>query len=512
MDTSLLRNHNFLMNRNKGSSRRLRGNVLMELVYVEDRDSTWEQSEKDRFFSVFKSAMMGINGQAADLGVELLISAISGKYVYTGEIDGTNIFSDVIPSIYRDYMGRQGFGDTESFFRSRKNMYGMDELAVVFVIEERFRAYAMTGGTMEYCVLTNDSDAHAIGHEMLHLFGAADLYYPYQVWGLTMEYFPNTIMCTYEGMEVDPLTQFLVGWRDDLSPKAREFMGKLEDYTVQRGREALTIELYRGRESELLQALSPFASMGDLQQKAEDGNPWAEFLLGLCLRDGLGIEKDPAKAELLFRRSGRTGLTIAAAAHGQMILCRGIKRERDKEDLRLLLQYNFYYHLKLNALQVACRFYGIAMPKEPERAVESALAQYGTDSQYHGFAKRSALLYRIAEKLSSQIYTLYKAVVELRHDYDKMLEQGDPDLQYFVAMQKETGKYMKRDLQGAYKLYEKSGQMGNYLAWEALACGRWTGLWDAEEPEYARAWLAMAKLERSKHPWDAFCHIIEEQN
>ena len=62
------------------------------------------------------------------------------------------------------------------------------------------------------------------------------------------------------------------------------------------------------------------------------------------------------------------------------------------------------------------------------------------------------------------------------------------------------------------ELYEKSGQMGNYLAWEALACGQWTGLWDAEEPEYARAWLAMAKLERSKHPWDAFCHIIEEQN
>ncbi len=512
MDATMLRHHNFLANRNKGSSRRLRGNVLIELVYVEDRNSTWDRKEKDSFFAVFKNAMMGINGQAVNGGVDLLISAISGGYVYSGEIDPANVYSDLMSRIYRDYLNKQGFCDTASYFRSRKTRYSMDELAVVFVVEDRFRAYAMTGGTEEYCVLTNDSDAHAMGHEVLHLFGAADLYYPYPVWGLTMEYFPNTIMCTYEGMEVDPLTQFLVGWREELSPKTREFISKLDDYTVQKGQKALTLELYRNRESELLRGVIPFASMDDLERQAAEGDPWAEYLMGLCLRDGLGVGKDTAKAELLFRRSGRTGLVIAAAAHGQMILCRGIKRERDKEDLRLLLQYNFYYHLKLNALQIACRFYGLVLPKDPEGAVQSALAQYEANSQYREFAKRSAMLYRIAEMLSSRIHILYDAVVKLRCEYDMMLEQGDPDLQYFIAMQKKNGRYMKRDLQGAYALYEKAGQMGNYLAWEALACGPWTEQWKAQGSEYARAWWGMAKLDRQKHPWDAFCRIMEEQN
>ncbi len=511
MDVTALRNHKFLASRNKGPCRRLRGKVLLEVVYVEDVNSTWTQTEKDNFYAVFRKAMENLLIQAMEERVDLAISAITGNYEYKGDVSAANVFSDVTSQIYMDYLRTQGFYTVESFVRSRKTAYQFDEIAVMLVFDEQFRAHALSSETMEFCVLGKKNDTHAIGHELLHLFGAADLYYPYHIYGLTMEYFPKSIMCTYEGMEIDPLTQFLVGWREDLEPKTMEFMNKISDHTVVRGRKAQILEIYRDREEELLRELKPFSSMNDLIRYAEEEDPWAEYLLGLCMRDGIGMEKKTARGELLMRRSSRAGLTIASAAYAQMILSRGAKRSRDYEELRLLVLYNSYYNLKLNALLIACQYYGIAFGKNPRVAVQAAQRFYDRNWPHRDFPKRSAKQYRIAERLSSRIPELYAVVSRLRSDYDKMLAEGDPDLQYFIARQKESGVYMAKDIRGAYDLYNRAGNMGNCLAWDALAEGEAKGYWHSSDPN--RRWYcsAMATKARKAHPWDGFCRLIEEQ-
>lgn len=511
MDVSALRNHKFLASRNKGPCRRLRGKVLLEVVYVEDVNSTWTQAEKDQFYAVFRKAMENLLIQAMEERVDLSISAITGDFRYKGDVSAANVFSDVTSRIYMDYLRTQGFYTVDSFVRSRKITYQFDEIAVMLVFDEQFRAHALSGETMEFCVLGKNNDIHAIGHELLHLFGAADLYYPYHIYGLTMEYFPKSIMCTYEGMEVDPLTQFLVGWREDMEAKTLEFMNKISDHTHTRGRKAQILEIYRDREEELSRELTPFSSMNDLIRYAEEEDPWAEYLLGLCMRDGIGMEKMPARAEILLRRSSRTGLTIASAAYAQMILCRGAKRERDKEELRLLVQYNSYYNLKLNAIMVACRYYGVIFLKNQQAAVQSAQRMNDKKWPHRDFPKRSAKQYRIAEGLSSRIPELHAVVSKLRSDYERMLAEGDPDLQYFIARQKEAGTYVAKDIRGAYSLYTQAGSLGNCLAWEALAEGEAKGYWHSTDPNYRWYCTAMSSKERRENPWDGFCRLIEEQ-
>ena len=225
-----------------------------------------------------------------------------------------NDSSALFTLIQTQFLHERGFANFTDYAASRRRACGTDEMALIFVMERQFRAFAQHTEELEYCVLTQDNDAHAIAHELLHLFGAVDLYYPYQIYGLTMKYFPQSVMCTHEGMEVDPLNQYLIGWKTELPYKAREFMEKLTDFTVARYGEANNLEYHRNREDELLQRAVPYPSLQSVRKRVEVCDPWAEYLLGLCYRDGIGVERNLATAEEYFSRSGRTGLIIAAVA------------------------------------------------------------------------------------------------------------------------------------------------------------------------------------------------------
>ena len=81
-----------------------------------------------------------------------------------------------------------------------------------------------------------------IAHEMLHPFGADDLYFPYDTdtarAELAKEYFPDDIM-----LRVDPLlstltigayTAYKVGWTDSLDPKYEVFLAEGSASEIQR--------------------------------------------------------------------------------------------------------------------------------------------------------------------------------------------------------------------------------------------------------------------------------------
>ena len=63
-------------------------------------------------------------------------------------------------------------------------------------------------------------------HELLHLFGAGDLYFPYDQTEerkeLAQRYFPSDIMLRVDydiqQLMVGPFTAFRIGWRDTLDP------------------------------------------------------------------------------------------------------------------------------------------------------------------------------------------------------------------------------------------------------------------------------------------------------
>ena len=485
----------------------MRGHVLIELVFVTDRRTLWLQSEMDNFTDVCKQALSSLDRLAAAAGVPLSFSIFNGRFQTDRILDPNNLTAEV-DQIYNDYLRQNGFTLYEDYMNARKRVVKADEVATVFVLERHFRAFARTGDSREYCALTEGDNAHAVAHELLHLFGAVDLYFPYHVYGLTMQYFPSSLMCSYEGNEVDPLTQYLVGWTDRLSPKALEFVQQFPDYTIPRYSHALTLEFYRYNEQALLTHAKPYSSIANLQYRAAKQDPWAEYLLGLCYRDGILVEQDTVAAETYLRRSGRTGLAIAAFAHAQMILCRGISNQQDSSDLRLLLDYTGYDHLLLRTLWLACYYTGTVFPKNPQFAVEWAVKFYEDGESLRKAAHRSLHFYRIAEKLSRSIPALNALVQQQYTHYQQALTHSDPDLYFLLAQLMEQGVYVEQDIPNAFQFYKVSAEGNNYRACEELARCYQRGIGTPRNPEAARLWQARAKTCRSSFPWDAFCRLL----
>ena len=502
--------HAFLMFKNKGLSRAMRGKIAVDLVFVADRESMWTQKEVDAFYGTYKAAMQELCRQAAAVGVPLSFATTVGRILYKGSLHNGKLHDTMTAQVYRQYLEKQGFPSAAHYAAGRKATCQADEVATIFVLERAFRAYAMPGVDLEYCCLTEGNDVHAVMHEMLHLFGAVDLYHPYHVYGLTMSYFPKTVMCTLEGMEVDRLTQYLVGWKRTLSPKAKEFMDKLSDYTEKRFHEANTLENFRGREESLTQYASPFISLEELRKLSLQADPWAEFLMGLCYLEGIGVERDLAWAEAYFLLSGRSGLSIAAMLHAKLLICRGVQSDRDRENLHLLLNYNASSHIQFNSLRAACLITGYGGQKNPQWARKEAIRCYQESEAFQPYAKRSLGFYKVAEKLCSRLPKLKAAVAKLRREYETMLQPMDPNLEYLIALELESGEYAEQDLPGAFTLYQMSADNGCWLSCRALARCYRLGIGTARDPELARRWDAKAAACRAEHPLDAFCHVMQE--
>lgn len=497
--------HAFLSEMNQGPCRRLRGNVFVELVFVEDQVNSWTKWEIDSFYPTYKSAVKSLCKQAAAVGTRLTFTTKIGRYRFNGVLDPAHFYQTQLNRVKNEYFRSQGCKTPEEFLTRRKIEHRADEVAMIFMMERRFRAYACNGYDLEFCVMTNENDTHAFAHELLHLFGAADLYYPYPVYGLTMEYFPQSVMCTYQGMEVDPLTRYLVGWENTLSPRAEEYLNKLSDYGTARHRCANHLEVFRDRERELLQEVTPFSSVSDLQRRAAGIDPWAEFLLGICYRDGIGVEKDPSQAEKYFRLSGITGLTVGAVAHAQMMLCRKKLSQADLDWLWLILQYNSYDHFKLHALRVAALYRDAS---RRQSAVDDALNLYKGKGLYKDRAKRSSAMYEIAQAYSRRIPELHRVVTEMRCRYDRMLKEGDPEIDLFIGKMMEEGQYFKRDVKGGFVLYERAASFGHAQACAELARCYRLGIGTARSAALAQKWQKQAQACVANEPYTPYYHLF----
>lgn len=111
-------------------------------------------------------------------------------------------------------------------------------VAFIFVLRRRGTSYAgpsrdksRNPGRPETLALYWDLRHSALMHEILHLFGAVDFYIPYKVEAAAKRYFPDSVMLDGANLGIDPLTQYLVGWRDDLTPEAQAMLDATRDVT-----------------------------------------------------------------------------------------------------------------------------------------------------------------------------------------------------------------------------------------------------------------------------------------
>ncbi len=130
-----------------------------------------------------------------------------------------------------------GHDDVEGFHNDMLIKRRLMNTPVLFAVNNAVnKEFASVAGeldpeNMEYSVVRFNSHPRSIAHELLHQYGAADLYYPLEIMPITKQYLPDSIMC--DGRSIDPLTRYLIGWRDEIPHNAVTFLEKTSHITAQ---------------------------------------------------------------------------------------------------------------------------------------------------------------------------------------------------------------------------------------------------------------------------------------
>lgn len=132
-----------------------------------------------------------------------------------------------------EIFGTSGIVEDQGRFRTAIEC---DESPIIFAFNKEFRSCAhMSEGQPnvgrnhpEWSMVSYQQSedervtVHTIVHELLHQFGAPDLYYPKRVTEAAEKCLGESIM--NRGMAIDDLTRVSIGWRDKLTDKAIAFL------------------------------------------------------------------------------------------------------------------------------------------------------------------------------------------------------------------------------------------------------------------------------------------------
>ncbi len=235
--------HIFYDRRGKGKNERFTGDVAVVCIFVGDGESSWTEEELSRTFYEQKAALEQLEEAAKEYGAVLDITL--GYYEYeTTEILDRNAYLRWSETVLKGL----GFNGRDSVNAQLDEMLGCDESAVVFCFDKEERSFALSAnysaGT-EFAVVYG-KDAEALPHEVCHLFGAYDYYFPKVVEDAAEKYFPDSVMLGGGRVEVDSFTAYLIGWTDEVYPDALSFLEATSHLTKAEYDEEHRDEVYTG--------------------------------------------------------------------------------------------------------------------------------------------------------------------------------------------------------------------------------------------------------------------------
>jgi hypothetical protein len=223
-----------------GTNKHLRGNVIVHLFFVNDGESQWNSADISEITG--KQVLPGLaflEKQAESYGIPLEFTVqtytrgtVTGKPIeYHGRIDREPGDSDRIPNQIANQFGHNSGLD---MYRGLYNKYNSMESIFLYVVNKSgtSRALMQVAGDrrdslLEYGVIFNDPyyadseteeityTAATVAHEILHLYGAVDMYESVYRRLLGRLYPRDIMVCDYlyvEDMLVGEYTAYAVGW------------------------------------------------------------------------------------------------------------------------------------------------------------------------------------------------------------------------------------------------------------------------------------------------------------
>ena len=222
--------HYALDARNFGPNRKLQGNVMLYCIFVEQGSNTWSEDEMKEMYAGLWKDTAYIEKQAASYGVDVKFSSMYEKVsVPAGEDDWYGYLMDNrYNNPAHDLLEVQGYFE---------KLYCVDSMPFLFYfnVDGRCFCYQSTrssGWMNELAVYypSTMSEDRSIAHELYHLYGAIDLYYPKVVKEAAQKRFSKSAMiggCR----DIDELTAYLIGWTDAPEKNAAAFLNDIKNVT-----------------------------------------------------------------------------------------------------------------------------------------------------------------------------------------------------------------------------------------------------------------------------------------
>ena len=228
---SAFSNHYIFNAKNQGTVKSLRGDVIIVAFYVSDTVSSWDEASIEQYDNAIGEALWLLKNEAAKDGVKVDFRMAAIQRTASVDCDRHN----------RDTWLREvtccdvdnGVDEYQAYYRK---YYPCDELAVLFVFNKPLRDYASSASKKyptygEFSVLSKTPIKRDIVHELLHQFGAKDLYYPDEVRTIAHRILPESVMNVGSKIVIDSLTRNLIGWRDSLDHDAYAFLNATKHLT-----------------------------------------------------------------------------------------------------------------------------------------------------------------------------------------------------------------------------------------------------------------------------------------
>lgn len=197
------------------------------MVLVNDPESFWTTEDTAAFQASQAEQIDYLETEAAKYGVNLRITPKYINCTVDKALDRDNILD------WRDAVLKASkLPKSTKVSDYLKNAFDADQAPVAFCINNEDRAFAAWNNykdSFEYITLYQGD---ALAHELCHVFGAQDYYYPEEVKRVAQEIFPDSLMLGSPDPYVDSLTAYLIGWTDTLSEDAKNFLKQTERLTA----------------------------------------------------------------------------------------------------------------------------------------------------------------------------------------------------------------------------------------------------------------------------------------
>lgn len=225
-----------------GSAAILRGDVRLCNLYVCDRQSRWTDAQKKTCQQRMDAAVQFICGQAKRYKEDVSFEQETLKdFTYDGVIP-TDMFAN--PGWIENCVRGCGFDSANALVKSVQERCKCSGTLLVVHVNKKATSYNLTYSEGVHAsfkaervvMFTNYKDgrptcAASYTHEILHSFGAGELYFPFdnnpKRKQVAAKFFPNDVMYRVDydlkKLSIDDYTAYRVGWIETLDPQYKLF-------------------------------------------------------------------------------------------------------------------------------------------------------------------------------------------------------------------------------------------------------------------------------------------------